>query len=243
MKRGRRERARASRGQRGGGGRNGAGLEQFKGGVVQQRAVKREISGGVHCYNPEVDSNLKLLTTVEMRLYWAEAGYGDEGGISSARGGSADIDLASPGVSTRSRPAPDLFSFLASLAYDSDFALPWSAWGEKLTNHELLEYFFEDPDENDLLKEFAASRTDAALAAMISGWKADHKPDGQSFFFCSITRTEIVIARAVDDDHGYGSAIALSTSTVSAELIKLLDRANEGVVKELLNCQAWHSCW
>lgn len=103
-----------------------------------------------------------------MRLFWASAWYGDEGGISSAKGGYADIDLASPGVSTRARPAPDLFSFLASLAYDSDFALP--AWGEKLTHHELLECLFEAPEENDLLKAFAATRTDAALAALVSGW-------------------------------------------------------------------------
>jgi hypothetical protein len=176
-----------------------------------------------------------------MRLYWAEARYGDESGIVPALGGSAEVDVVSPGVSTRSRPAPDLYSFLASLDYDSAFVLPWSTWGEKLTQHRLLEYFYDSVEAHDLLKAFAASRTDAALEALAAQWRADHQPDGQSFYFTSFTRTEIVIAYATDDDHGYGSAIGLSTSTASAELVKLVDSANEGVVDELHYCQALQS--
>lgn len=158
-------------------------------------------------------------------------------GTSPARGGALEIATAAPGVSTRTRPAPDLFSWFANL-FDNDLDFELPGHHEKLWENSDLIFFFDDADANDALKAFTAGRTDAALAAVVASWEASHTSDKHAFYTARITRTEIVIASAFDDDHGYGSAIGLSTCVDDAALAKLVDSAMATVVDDLDNQQA-----
>jgi len=133
----------------------------------------------------------------------------------------------------------DLWAWLADLhKVGRDYELTYDTCAPKSIFDELMPLF---DDEKDSLKKFAKKRTDKRLAAVVSTWKEYKKDDGQTFYYSSITRTEIVVAEASTDDHGYGDSFGLSTVIDSKELGKMVSDATDSVVTKLN--QQFQSDW